>query len=107
MGETMSFSNRGVNPALKRVYNKWRMASLGLNLGGLVAFLFSLDLVDITKPLMILSLIMLWAAVVVSYKYVKVEEGRTFEPVAKISYTISMFLALVLSVLVAITFMHS
>jgi hypothetical protein len=41
--------------------------------------------------------------VVVSYKYVRIEEGRPFEPVAKVSYFISMILALVLSVLAAIT----
>ncbi len=100
----MSFSNRGVsNSALKRVYNVWRMAALFLNFGGLLFFLLALDMTDITKPLMVLSVALLWLAVVVSSKYVKMEQGKTFEPVAKYSYYISLFLALVISVLAVIT----
>ncbi len=100
----MSFSNRGVsNSALKRVYNVWRMAALFLNFGGLLSFLLALEMTDNTKPLMVLSVVLLWLAVVVSHKYVKVEQGKTFEPVAKYSYYISLFLALVITVLAVIT----
>jgi hypothetical protein len=45
--------------------------------------------------------------VAVSYKYVKIEEGKSFEVVAKVSYFINMILALVLSVLTAITVINS
>lgn len=100
---TMSFSNRRNDPVVRRIYNKWRMVALCLSLGGLVTFLFSLDLVDITKPLMALSVIMLWGAVLASHKYVKMEEGRSLETAAKISYNVSLLLALVISVLVVIT----
>jgi hypothetical protein len=100
----MSYSNRR-KPAfeLKKVYNPWRLASLGLALGGLVTFLFALGLGDLTRPLMVLAVVILWVGVAVSYKYLKKEDGRPFEPAAKLSYFTSMILALVLSVLTAIT----
>jgi hypothetical protein len=100
----MSFSNRR-KPTydLKKIYNPWRLASLGLAFGGLVTFLFALGLSDLNGPLMVLAVVILWVGVAVSYKYVKIEEGRPFEPVAKVSYFISLILALVLSVLTAIT----
>lgn len=92
---------------LKKIYNKWRLASLGLALAGLVIFLFALGLPDLIVPLMVVAVVLLWVGVVVSYKYVKIEEGKPFETVAKVSYFINLILALVLSVLTAITVMNS
>lgn len=92
---------------LKKIYNKWRLASLGLALAGLVTFLFALGLPDLIVPLMVVAVVLLWVGVVVSYKYVKIEEGKPFETVAKVSYFINLILALVLSVLTAITVMNS
>jgi uncharacterized membrane protein YidH (DUF202 family) len=100
----MSYSKAGKSTFnLKVIYNKWRLASLGLDLAGLVTFFFALGMEDLTVPLMIVAMLLLWAGVVVSYKYVKIEEGKPFETVAKVSYTISLILALVLSVLTVIT----
>ena len=101
---SMSYS-RSRKPTfnLKVIYNKRRLASLGLALAGLVTFLFALGMPDLTVPLMVVSVASLWAGVAVSYKYVRVEEGRSFEIVAKVSYFINLILALVLSVLTAIT----
>ncbi len=101
---SMSYSKSGKSTLnLKIIYNKWRMASLGLALAGLVAFLFALGAGDLTSPLMVVAVALLWAGVVVSRKYLKIEEGKPFETVAKVSYTISLILALVLSVLTIIT----
>lgn len=100
----MSYSKAGKSTFnLKIIYNKWRMASLGLALAGLVTFFFALGMGGLTVPLMIAAVALLWAGVVVSYKYLKIEEGKPFETVAKVSYFINMILALVLSVLTMIT----
>ncbi len=100
----MSFSNREMSHAgLKRVYNKWRMAALLLNFAGLLCFLMALERTDMTKPLMVVAVIMLWVAVLVSRRYYRSEQGKSFEPVAKYSYYISMFLALIISVLAVIS----
>ncbi len=88
---------------MKKIYNMWRMTALGLDLAGLITFFFALGLEEFTIPLMAASVLMLWAAVAVSYKYVKIELGKPFEAVARFSYFISLGLALVLSVLTAIT----
>jgi hypothetical protein len=100
----MSYSKSG-KPTfdLKLIYNKWRLLSLGLDLAGLVIFFFALGMEGLTIPLMIVAAGLLWTGVAVSYKYVKIEEGKPFETVAKVSYIISMILALVLTVLTVIT----
>jgi 4-hydroxybenzoate polyprenyltransferase len=100
----MSYSKAGKSTLnLKVIYNKWRLASLGLDLAGLVTFFFALGMGGLTLPLMAVAVVFLWVGVVVSYKYVKIEEGKPFETVAKVSYFISMILALVLTVLTIIT----
>ncbi len=100
----MSYSKAGKTTFnLKVIYNKWRMASLVLDLAGLVTFFFALGMEGLTVPLMVVALVLLWAGVVVSYKYVFIEKGKPFETVAKVSYTISLILALILSVLTVIT----
>jgi hypothetical protein len=88
---------------LKKIYNKWRLTALGLDLAGLITFFFALGLEGWTLPLMAASVIMLWVGVIVSYKYLQMEMGKPFETVARVSYIISLALALVLSVLSAIT----
>ncbi|MBI0582602.1 MAG: hypothetical protein ISF22_00085 [Methanomassiliicoccus sp.] len=104
----MSYSKaRQTNFDLKKIYNKWRMATLGLNLAGLVTFMFALGLSDLTKPLMIVATALLWIGVLVARKYISVEEGKPFEPVARVSYVISLLLALVVTVLTAITFLSA
>ncbi|GEM_PF-3102877 len=100
----MSYSKSGKSTLnLKVIYNKWRMASLGLALAGLVTFLFALGTEGLTVPLMVAAVAFLWVGVLVSRKYVEIEEGKPFEPVAKVSYFINLILALVLSVLTTIT----
>lgn len=100
----MSFSNRRkATFDLKKIYNKWRMASLGLALGGLMLFMFAIGLPDLTLPLTVAAVVVLWVGVIVSHRYTRIEEGKPFEPVAKLSYFISLALALVISVLTAIT----
>lgn len=100
----MSYSKAGKTTLnLKVIYNKWRLASLGLDLAGLVMFLFALGMEGLTVPLMVVAVVLLWAGVVVSHRYIKIEEGKPFETVAKVSYFISLILALVLSVLSVIT----
>jgi hypothetical protein len=100
----MSYSKaRTPNLNLKKIYNKWRLASLGLDLAGLVTYFFALGIDGWTVPLMAASVILLWAGVVVSYKYLNMELGKPFETMARVSYFISLVLALVLSVLSTIT----
>ncbi|MDW5564266.1 MAG: hypothetical protein SA339_13710 [Methanomassiliicoccus sp.] len=104
----MSYSKGGKSAFnLKVIYNKWRMASLGLALAGLMTFLFALGMGGPTVLLMVLSLAFLWAGVVVAHRYVRIEEGKPFETVAKVSYFINLILALILSVLTAITALSS
>jgi hypothetical protein len=88
---------------LKKIYNKWRLTALGLDLAGLITFFFALGIEGWMLPLMVASVVMLWAGVAVSYKYLRIEMGKPFETVARVSYVISLALALVLSVLSAIT----
>ncbi len=103
----MSYSNaRKPTFNMKKIYNKWRLTALGLDLAGLVTFFFALGLEGLTLPLMAASVLMLWAAVVVSYFYLKIEEGKPFEVVARLSLFISVALALVLSVLSTITILN-
>ncbi|MGE5379314.1 MAG: hypothetical protein ACM3L5_00400 [Candidatus Saccharibacteria bacterium] len=103
----MSYSTaRKPNFNLKKIYNKWRMATLGLDLAGLITFFFALGMAGWTVPLMAVSVVLLWAAVVVAYKYLRMEMGKPFEPVARVSYVISLILALILSVLTAITVLN-
>jgi len=101
----MSFSNsrKPTSFNLKKIYNKWRMATLGLNLAGLIVFFFALGMSDLALPLMVVSVILLWAGFAVSYMYLKMEMGKPFESVARLSYFISFVLAIVLSVLTAIS----
>jgi uncharacterized membrane protein len=91
---------------MKKIYNKWRLTALGLDLAGLITFFFALGLEGLTLPLMVASVVMLWASVVVSYNYMKIELGKPFEAVARFSYFISMALAVVLSVLSVITILN-
>jgi hypothetical protein len=104
----MSFS-KSAKPSLdlKVIYRKWRLLSLGLDLAGLVAFFFALGIGGLTVPLMIVSVILLWAGVAASRKYLIVERGRPFEIAAKMSYFISLVIALVLSVLAVITVLNN
>ena len=98
-------SSTGTN-APKRVYNKWRLATLTLNIVGLMLFLFALGGDDLMKPLMAASVAVLWAGAVVSYLYLKRMMGRPIEGLARFTYYISMLLAIVLSVLATITIIH-
>jgi hypothetical protein len=107
MRGAMSFSNtrKTKKPAfdMKKLYNKWRLAAIGLDLAGLIVFFFALGLAELMLPLMAASVVLLWVGVVISYKYLRMEMGKPFEIAARLSYVISMALALVISVLVAIT----
>jgi uncharacterized membrane protein YjjP (DUF1212 family) len=100
----MSYSKaRTPSLNLKKIYNKWRLTALGLDLAGLITFFFALGIEGYTLPLMAVSVVLLWAGVAVSYRYLQIEMGKPFETVARVSYVISMALALVISVLTAIT----
>jgi len=103
----MSFSKSG-KPSLdlKVIYNKWRLLSLGLDLAGLVAFFFALGMGDLTVPLMIVAVVLLWGGVAASREYIKAERGKPFETAAKMSYFISLIIALVLTVLAVITILN-
>lgn len=103
----MSYSKVGKpRSSTKKMYNPWRLASLGLNLAGLLMFIFAMGTEDLTVPLMVASVLMLWAAVAVSYRYLQNEIGKPFETMARLSNFISLILALVLSVLATITIMN-
>ena len=102
----MPYSSKSGTGQIRRLYNKWRLATLALNCLGLMLFLFALGLEDLTKPLLVVSVVVLWAGVVVSYLYLKSVTGKPMEGMAKFSYYISMALALVLSVLATITIIH-
>jgi hypothetical protein len=103
----MSYSKaRKPSINMKKLYNKWRLAALTLNVAGLMTFFFALGMAGLTVPLMVASVLMLWAAVAVSYKYLMNEMGKPFEAMARLSNFISLILAILLSVLAVITIMN-
>lgn len=103
----MSYSSmRKPKYNMKKIYNKWRLGSLGLDLAGLVLFFFALGMAAWRIPLLAISAVLLWAAVIVARKYVQIEKGKPFEAVAQISYFISVVLAIILSVLSVITIIN-
>ena len=103
----MSFS-KSAKPSLdlKVIYRKWRLLpGPGPRWAGCV--LLRVGDRGLTVPLMIVSVILLWAGVAASRKYLIVERGRPFEIAAKMSYFISLVIALVLSVLAVITVLNN
>ncbi len=103
----MSYSTRKiVSPRTKYLYNKWRLATLICNVVGLMVFLFALSMADLTKPLMVVSVAILWTGVFVARRFQTLQEGKPLAGMARISFWISALLALVLSVLTVITVVH-
>ena len=85
------------------MYNKWRMSSVFMNVIGLMLFMFGIGFEENRIPFMAASVIVLWIAFAITYLYFKKNEGTPLEALSRISYILSAFLAVIVTVLVVIT----
>ncbi|WP_400208774.1 hypothetical protein [Candidatus Methanomassiliicoccus intestinalis] len=98
----MSYSTK--RPQRNQImYNKWRMGSVFLNVIGLMLFMFGIGFEENRLLYMVGSVIILWLAFAVTYIYFNRNKGTPLEALARISYVISLFLAVIITVLVLIS----
>ena len=99
----MSYSTKKRSVHSQVMYNKWRMSSVFLHVIGLMLFMFAIGFEDNRLIYMAASIIVLWIAFAVTYIYFNRNKGTPLEALSKISYVISLFLAVMVTVMVVIS----